>query len=321
MSKPEEIQYDFNKQITVMLEQAGVVKEFADQDVNDLKAFDEELDEDYITRFDNSLTRAKAIPMDEVVTDVQAGKAAVVLATRKLCEDHVADIKYFVNKTFPKDTAIKKEFGYNDYEDVRTKPALFVPFLRQLSVTINKYGQKLHDKGMPEPLLTVAAALATKLETDARDHELSMKGRMLTTQDRRIAYNEVWNMMKQLCLAGKRVYKNNYAKYRRYILYEGTQTPPPIVEEYESLPAATTATADVEFTNDSVLLFKNPGVTELLICRNTIENQPNGELGFILTANAEVIKELLEVPGTGPFINVTNLSNTDSGLFLVQLAE
>jgi hypothetical protein len=27
------------------------------------------------------------------------------------------------------------------------------------------------------------------------------------------------------------------------------------------------------------------------------------------------------VPGTGDFINVTNLSDTDSGLFLVQLAE
>jgi hypothetical protein len=204
---------------------------------------------------------------------------------------------------------------------VRQKPALFVPFLRQLGVTVNKYGQRLRDKGMPAAMLTVSAALADKLQKDARDHELSMKERTLTTQERRIAYNEVWNMMKQLCLAGKRVYKNNYAKYRRYILYEGNQAPPPIVEEYESLPAATTATADVEFTNNSVVLFKNPGVTELLICRNTIENQPNGETGFILTSNAEVVKEIPEVPGTGNFINVTNLSTTDSGLFLVQLAE
>lgn len=304
-----------------MLEQAGVVKEFASLDVNDLKAFDEELDEDYIIRFEASITKAKAIPLDEIVMDMQAGKSAVVLATRKLCEDHFADIKYFVNKTFPKDTAIKNEFGFNDYEEVRTKPAMFVPFLNQLSITINKYSQQLRAKGMPEALLTVSATLARKLEKDARDHEVSMKERTLTTQDRRIAYNEVWNMMKQLCLAGKRVYKNNYAKYRRYILYEGTQTPPPIIEEYESLPAATTATADVEFTNESVLLFKNPGVTELLICRHNIEDQPNGDTGFILTANAEVIKEIPEVPGTGNFINVTNLSNTDSGLFLVQLAE
>lgn len=321
MSKPEEIQYDFNKPISTMLEQAGVVKEFADQDIDDLKVFDEELDEDYITGFGESITRAKAIPLDEIVMDMQAGKSAVVLATRKICEDHFADIKYFVNKAFPKDTAIKNEFGYNDYEEVRTKPAMFVPFLRQLNITVNKYAQQLRDKGMPAALLTISATLAGKLEKDARDHEISMKGRTLTTQDRRIAYNEVWNMMKQFCLAGKRVYKTNYAKYRRYILYEGTQTPPPIIEEYESLPAATTATADVEFTNESVLLFKNPGVTELLICRHNIENQPNGEVGFILTASAEVVKEILEVPGTGNFINVTNLSTTDSGLFLVQLAE
>jgi hypothetical protein len=32
-------------------------------------------------------------------------------------------------------------------------------------------------------------------------------------------------------------------------------------------------------------------------------------------------KDAYEIPGTGNFINVTNLNETENGLFLVQLAE
>ena len=110
-------------------------------------------------------------------------------------------------------------------------------------------------------------------------------------------------------------------KYRRYILYEGHQTLPPISEDYNSLPAGQTATADIEFTNTSVILFRNAGATELRFFRHDKEDEPNGGDGFILTAKDEVVKEALEIPGKGNFINVTNLSSTDSGLFLMQLAE
>jgi hypothetical protein len=72
---------------------------------------------------------------------------------------------------------------------------------------------------------------------------------------------------------------------------------------------------------NAVYLFKNAGVTELRCYRHDIEDEPNAGEGFILTAGAEVVKEALEIPGTGNFINVTNLSGTESGLFLVQFAE
>jgi hypothetical protein len=321
MSKPEEVQFEFNKPAAVMLEQAGIVKEFLVQDLAEIKAYDEEIDEDYVAGFDASIRHAMEMPIDNVVIDQQAGKGEIVMEKRKLCEEHVRDIKYFVKKAFPDNKSIRNEFGFNDYEEAKQKPAEFVIFMRQLEETVDTYKDKLRAKGMPAAKIGVAATLANELETAIKTHGTSKKGRILTTQDRRIAYNEVWNKIKLVCEAGKNVFSNNYARYRRYILYEGNQTPPPIVEEYESLPAAQTATADLEFTNDSIVLFKNPGVTDLLICRHNKENEPNGEIGFILTSNAEVVKDILDVPGAGNFINITNLSETDSGLFLVQLAE
>lgn len=67
-------------------------------------------------------------------------------------------------------------------------------------------------------------------------------------------------MLAMFCAAGKNVYRKNYAKYRRYILYEGNQTPPP-GELYEPLPASETATALHEFSTTDTLLFVNAGVT------------------------------------------------------------
>jgi len=52
-----------------------------------------------------------------------------------------------------------------------------------------------------------------------------------------------------------------------------------------------------------------------------VEDAPNGDLGFELTAGAEVVKDIADVPGIGDFINVTNLSTTKEGLYLVRMAE
>jgi hypothetical protein len=104
-------------------------------------------------------------------------------------------------------------------------------------------------------------------------------------------------------------------------LYENHQPLPPVSEDYISLPAGQTATADIEYNINAVYLFKNAGVTEIRCGLHDKEDEPNGGEGFILTAGAEVVKDATEIPGVGNFINVTNLSGTDSGLFLVQYAE
>jgi hypothetical protein len=312
---------DYNMQNAEVVEVSVIKKEYATEDLLSLTAFDKQLNAAYITSIEDAITRALSFPLDDAVIDQQAAKGAVVTEKMKLGEEHFQDIKYFVEKAFPGNSNVKKEFGYNDYSEAKKKPATFVAFLRQLSTTVNFYGDPLKDAGMDESMLLVSAKRADELETASAAHEVSKKGRLLITQDRTIAYNELYGKIKLLCSAGKRVFKTNYARYRRYILYENHQSLPPISEDYVSLPAGQTATADIEFNMNAVYLFKNAGVTEVRCYRHDKEEEPNTGEGFILTAGAEVVKEALEIPGTGNFINVTNLSTTDSGLFLVQFAE
>jgi hypothetical protein len=315
------VKKEYNKKNSEVVQEGVIKKEFATEDLPLLTPFDKEINPDFLISMQNSILKAQGIPLDNAVIDQQAAKGVIVDVQVSLSESHFQDIKYFVDKAFPKNNTIKKEFGYNDYSKAKKKPATFVAFLRQLGITVNNYKEPLQDKGMDVTMLTESAKRADALEKASKEHEVSKKVRLLSTQTRTLAHNELWGKIKQLCRAGKRVFKTDYARYRRYILYDGHQTPPPISEDYIILPAGQTATADIEYSNTSVYLFKNAGVTEVRCGRHDKEDEPNTGEGFILTAGAEVVKEALEIPGTGNFINVTNLSTTDSGLFLVQYAE
>jgi hypothetical protein len=321
MSNLGKITKDYNLQNAEVIETAVIKKEYAVEDLTSITAFDRNINPAFMTSIDTAISHALSFPLDDAVIDQQAAKGIVVSEKMKLGEQHFQDIKYFADKAFPTNTAIKKEFGYNDYSKAKKKPATFVAFLRQLSTTVNLYGTPLKTAGMDEAMLEISAKCADELENASKEHEMAKKLRLLTTQDRTIAYNEVYAKIKLLCSAGKRVFKTNYARYRRYILYENHQTLPPVSEDYISLPAGQTATADIEYNMNAVYLFKNAGVTEIRCYRHDTEDTPNAGEGFILTAGAEVVKEAAEIPGVGSFINVTNLSGTDSGLFLVQYAE
>lgn len=323
MSKPEEVRLKFDKSGTDMIRDARLKTGYLQEDLIDFTKYDEEITLDWVDRLEEKIDAAEAIPIDETVVDVQVGLGKVLDDKMKAGEEHFQDVKYYVGKAFPNSIDVQNEFGFDDYGKARGNVAKFILFLKKVGLKLNhaKYKDTLRAKGMPITVLTLSAALAGEIETADRNYDNSKKGRTGTTQDRRISYNEVWDMLAMLCAAGKNVYRKNYAKYRRYILYEGNQTPPPIGELYEPLPASETATALHEFSTTDTLLFVNAGVTDLRFYRHTVEEEPNGTVGFTLAAQSEIIKPVSDVPGMGDFINVTNLSDTDSGLFLVQLAE
>lgn len=323
MSKPEEIRLKFNKPGAVML-QDGHVKIIAlRENLADFTAYDREITEDWITDLESDIAAAVLIPLDESVVDVQSGLGKIVDQKLKSGEDHYGDIKYWIDKCFPGQLEVQNEFGYDDYGKVRGKVPEFILFLKNAGIRLNtkKYKDVLVARGMPDTMLAASALIATDLETADTQYQVSKKSRTGATQDRRIAYNNIWDKISMFCKAGKNIYRDNYAKYRLFVLYEGNQVLPPVGEEYESLPPLDTATAMNEFNTTDVLLFKNAGVTVLRFCRHTVEEEPNGTVGFTLEPNSETVKPVADIPGVGDFINVTNLSETESGLYLVQLAE
>lgn len=321
MGKSEMIRYDFNKSAAEVIRDASLKKGYAEMDLALLKGYDEKIDEDFLATLDAKIEYATLLSPDYAALAIQSGIGKLVKEKRVDCENFVGDIRYFAKKVFPKLTGVRNEFGFNDYLKAKTKPAEFVLFMRKLHDVVNKYGTQLTDRGMPAALLARGAELATELEQGLLEHGEKKRGRGNLTQERRLVHNEVWAMHRLICEAGKAVFRNNYARYQYYILYENNNKPPSIKKKFKKLLPLKTAKAFSQFKPDTVLLFKNPGIVDLRFFRNKVAKEPNGEEGFVLEARSEIVKPAKDVPGEGPFINVTNLSETDSGLYLVQKAE
>lgn len=304
--------------------QDGHVKIVALRDnLADFTKYDGEITEDWVGNLESDINAATLLPNDETVVDEQASLGGVVDAKQKAGEDHFQDVKYWVDKCFPNQKDVQNEFGYDDYGKVRGKVPEFILFLRNLGVKLNtkKYKDVMIARKMPVEMLTVSAQVAIDLEDAETIYQNSKKSRTGATQDRRIAFNSIWDRIALFCKAGKNIYRNNYAKYRLFVLYEGSQTLPPVGEEYESLAPMETALAMNDFNTSDVVLLKNAGVTSIRFFRHNVEGEPNGTVGITLLPHSETVLPVSDIPGLGDFINVTNLSETESGLFLVQLAE
>ena len=321
MGTPQEIQRLYSKSDPEMLEEATVKETFAAEDITKITGFDTKIDLPFLTTCGTRLTASKAILTDEMVMDQVTQKSQVLKNLLNDCRNGFQDVKHFVEKAFPNDKGVKKEFGYDDYEDARTSQPKMIVFMKMLATTVGKYSVQLTAQGMPAALPTRITNLSKDIELANKEQEVSKSGRTITTQERINAYNNVWKDLQVICSAGKRAHINDYARYRRYILYSTNQQPPVLPDEYDVLPAGATATALTEFTTVTPIVFINAGETDLKFFRHTKEDEPNGDLGFELTAGAQVVKDIADVPGIGDFINVTNLSADKEGLYLVRMAE
>jgi hypothetical protein len=321
MTIPNEIQRYYAKSDAEMLEDATVKEALAAEDIVKISGFDTKVDLPFLTTCGTRLTAAKAILTDEMVLDQVSQKSEVVRSLLTESRNAFQDVKHFVEKAFPKDIGVKKEFGYDDYEDARKSQPKMIVFMKMLATTVGKYSVQLTAQGMPAALPTRITNLAKDLENANKDQEMSKSGRTISTQERINAYNAVWKDLQVICSAGKRAHIDDYARYRRYILYTTNQQPPELPDTYDILPAGATATALTEFTTVTPIVFINAGETDIRCFRHTKEDEPNGDLGFDLTAGAQVVKDIADIPGIGDFINVTNLSADKEGLYLVRMAE
>lgn len=130
-------------------------------------------------------------------------------------------VKYFIQKSFPRQRAIWNEFGVKDYLKVRLNNMRMVPFLTQLALCMEKYNQQLTQNGMDVNALTDIKSLCSKLEKENTGLEQGKKGSLSKTQQRIIVKNEVYDMVMTVCNAAKYVYTTDATRRKLFTLYQG----------------------------------------------------------------------------------------------------
>ena len=92
------------------------------------------MDADFKTPFEtvwkDSITDAENAPTDEQVVDAQANLTDAVEVTLKDCCNYFQSLKYKIEKAFPNQPGIWKEFGYDNYDDARQVPERMIVFMK-----------------------------------------------------------------------------------------------------------------------------------------------------------------------------------------------
>jgi hypothetical protein len=133
------------------------------------------------------------------------------------CRDKFMDAKPFIEKAFPNNRAVWDAFGYNRYGKVRKNRLGLDGFMKTFHRAAVKYSVELIAKNYTQAMIDEIETLQKELIESVSDHESFIKSRLTAVLDRIVKMNQLYDVIMEVCKAGKRIYKKDWARYQRYL--------------------------------------------------------------------------------------------------------
>jgi hypothetical protein len=146
------------------------------------------------------------------------------------CKNYFMMFKHFVEKAFPDDVPVWKEFGYDNYDYSSKYQAEMIQFMNRLHVTATKYREQLATVNFTQERIDEISAIKRELDNADQQQENLKKNRANITQERLTKLNACWNEISEIARLGKLIFANDFGKYQRYVIYPNGQpgiTAPP----------------------------------------------------------------------------------------------
>ena len=170
--------------------------------------------------YDNLILMIKEIESftyDKTLVAVQTQFADAAEKNMQRCRDKFNDTKHFIRKAFPANPAIREAFGFKRFNGIRKSKLGLNGFMKTFHGFASKYSAELIAVNYSQLMIDEIKTLQEDLENSITDHELFIKSRSTAACERILKMNELYEVLKQICKAGKRIYKNDWARYQRYL--------------------------------------------------------------------------------------------------------
>ncbi|MEP7170970.1 MAG: carboxypeptidase-like regulatory domain-containing protein [Bacteroidota bacterium] len=222
---PDPLKREFGIPDPDMIQDARVKHASFLEDKPDFINYDADFDDPFAANFLGDIDAAAATNDDETVLDQQAQLTKKVETEMDNCRDKFQDSKPFIVKAFPGDIETQNEFGFNDYKKAQDSQNFFIDFMLKFHRIATNYKIPLIAKNYSQLKIDEILVRYDKLVEANVAQDLFIKSRPQKTKDRILKMNKAWNGEQTICTAGKRIYKDDYAKYQRYLLPPGEETP------------------------------------------------------------------------------------------------
>jgi hypothetical protein len=264
---PEQVKRGYTVADSIMIEASGDKRDFFIEDLTDFSTYDPEFAAPYDTDWATALSAAAVMPSDETLDDQLTQLTQILKVKFRGCQDKYQDTKHFIEKAFPGNKEVWNEFGYDNYDSGSKSQSRFIVFMYDFHQVAEKYKTELIAKGYSQIRIDEILTLADELK-DANKTQNVFRGNIpVQTRNRIAKLNVVWNIMTSVCRVGKRLYKDDYAKFQRYLL-------PASDEASENFSLRGTVT---DSSTSNPIEGVTMGISELGL---TTLTDSNGEYGF-----------------------------------------
>lgn len=313
---PQEVVRAYTGSDAHMTESARVVYTLMNLELVKFTTFDSTLTTAFATQFLTAITNAETVVADTAVIDIQVQKTELIQTAMEKAKGKYADVKYFVQKTFPQSLATQNEFGLNDYERARRSSTQMIQFLDEMSKACVKYQTQLIAKGFSAAAIAEILTIRTELLTANSNQEVFKKQRPKLTEDRIITLNTCYEFLTLINAAGQRVYKDDYAKQKQFV-YSTASTSSILEFSGEVAANSTKNVGTLPFSTDNVFTFKNAGLVPLVFCLSTTTAVEGIEVA--IGGGATISKAADELNAGATNILVKNADTTGVGAYEIEV--
>jgi hypothetical protein len=224
MAKKNQLELLYRLPDSEMYEISKTKRGFFIEDKADFIAFDADFSDPFAADWLTAIEDAEDMPGDELLDDQLTQLTEAVENAMTNCRDKFQDSKYFIEKTFPGNVTVWNEFGYDNYDDNRRVQSKLLLFMKTFFNVATKYKVQLIAKGYSQLKIDEIETLRAALDTANQAQELFVGNLPVQTQERYKKNNAAWDIMVRVCSAGKRIYKDDFGKYQRYLLPPGEES-------------------------------------------------------------------------------------------------
>jgi hypothetical protein len=307
---PEEIIRNYTMEDEGMLVRAEIIH---DQLVTDLAAFTAKfpfIDAAYAAAIQASIDAANALPLDnQVVSNLKVltedVNAQVLLGRRAL-----SNLGIYAKLTYPNDEARQRVFGQNQWAEAYSDQEKMMNALEHAHALViaAPYAADLTTKGFVAADAANLLSIANEIRTKNQLQENAKASRPVTTQDRIVQYNSVWDQIKEVNLASRVVFADNAAKLDSYLLYPGSSPNTTV-----NITVNNAATGDA-LANASVQI-----IDSTLVAQTT---NSSGQVSFASVNMPEIISlEITSEGGTPTTVENLNVLTGNTNDFTVSAEE
>ena len=163
---------------------------------------------------------ARAILPDYAEVGEQANETAKLEELMDQGRNHFQTVMLYAQLAFPKDVAILRLFGQQQYNLVRTSQLQLPVLLRSAynQVSKDEYKPALLAKGLKEDEIELLDSLATAITEQNIVQQKAKKARSIAASERIEAMNKVWERMALVCQCAKLVFQDDAARYNLFLL-------------------------------------------------------------------------------------------------------